>query len=79
VHHSCHRVASPSKTERNVAPLNFCSVLSLAEDEIYLLRLQELHHLPSDTTIPKITDKLKDINILMNPSQISNNLEHIYS
>lgn len=52
---------------------------NLAEYEIHLLRLQELHHLPSDTTIPKITDKLKDINILMNPSQISNTLNHIYS
>jgi transposase len=52
---------------------------NLAEYEIHLLRLQELHHLPSDTTIPKITDKLKGVNILMNPSQISNTLEHIYS
>jgi transposase len=52
---------------------------NLAEYEIHLLRLQELHHLPSDTSIPKITAKLKDINILMNPSQISNTLKHIYS
>ena len=37
---------------------------NLAEYEIYLLRLQELHHLPSDTIIPKITNKLKDINML---------------
>ena len=42
----------------------------LAEYGVYLLRLRELHNLPSDTIIPKITNNLKDINILMNPSQI---------
>jgi len=52
---------------------------NLAEYEIHLLRLQKLHHLPSDTTIPKIAEKLKDVTILMNPSQISNTLQHIYS
>jgi hypothetical protein len=53
--------------------------LNLAEYEIHLLRLEKLHHLPANTTIAEITDKLKDIHILMNLEQISKTLEHIFS
>jgi hypothetical protein len=46
--------------------------------EIHLLRLEKLHHLPSDTTIAEIDEKLKDIHILMNSEQISKTLKHIF-
>jgi hypothetical protein len=43
------------------------------------LRLQKLHHLPSNVTIAEIEQKLKDVKILMNPEQISRTLEHIFA
>ena len=53
--------------------------LNLAEYEIHLLRLEKLHHLPANTTIAEIAEKLKDVNILMNSQQISKTLKHIFS
>ena len=53
--------------------------LNLAEYEIHLLRLEKLHHLPSNTTIAEIEEKLKDVHILMNSDQISKTLKHIFS
>ena len=52
---------------------------NLAEYEIHLLRLQKLHHLPSNITIAEIEQKLKDVKILMNSEQISRTLEHIFA
>ncbi|NJO51985.1 MAG: hypothetical protein HC840_24125 [Leptolyngbyaceae cyanobacterium RM2_2_4] len=52
---------------------------NLAEYEIHLLRLQELHHLPSNVTIAEIEKKLERVKILMNSEQIKNTLNHIYS
>jgi hypothetical protein len=52
---------------------------NLAEYEIHLLRLQKLHHLPSNVTIAEIEQKLKDVKILMNSEQISRTLEHIFA
>ena len=52
---------------------------NLAEYEIHLLRLEKLHHLPSNTTIAEIEKKIKDVKILMNSAQISNTLEHIFA
>jgi hypothetical protein len=52
---------------------------NLAEYEIHLLRLQELHHLPSDITIAEIEKKLEGVKVLMSPEQIKNTLNHIYS
>ena len=51
---------------------------NLAEYEIHLLRLQKLHHLPSNVTIAEIEQKLKDVKILMDLEQISRTLEHIF-
>lgn len=53
--------------------------LNLAEYEIHLLRLEKLHHLPSNTTIAEIEENLKDVHILMNSEQISKTLNHIFS
>jgi transposase len=53
--------------------------LNLAEYEIHLLRLEKLHHLPSNITIAAIEEKLKDVHILMNSAQISKTLNHIFS
>jgi transposase len=53
--------------------------LNLAEYEIHLLRLEKLHHLPANTTIAVIEEKLKDVHILMNSDQISKTLKHIFS
>ena len=53
--------------------------LNLAEYEIHLLRLKKLHHLPSNTTITEIKEKLNDVHILMNSDQISKTLKHIFS
>ena len=52
---------------------------NLAEYEIHLLRLEKLHHLPSNTTIAEIEENLKDVHILMNSEQISKTLNHIFS
>lgn len=52
---------------------------NLAEYEIHLLRLEKLHHLPSNTTISEIEKKLEDVKILMNPEQIFKTLEHIFA
>jgi hypothetical protein len=52
---------------------------NLAEYEIHLLRLEKLHHLPSNITIAEIERELKDVKILMNSTQISNTLEHIFA
>jgi len=52
---------------------------NLAEYEIHQLRLQKLHHLPADVTIVDIEKKLEGIQFLMDSSQISNTLEHIFS
>jgi len=53
--------------------------LNLAEYEIHHLRLQKLHHMPSNTTMDQIKERLTSVNTLMNPKQISNTLEHIYA
>ena len=52
---------------------------NLAEYEIHLLRLEKLHHLPSNITIAEIEQKLKNVKILMNSAQISRTLEHIFA
>ena len=52
---------------------------NLAEYEIHLLRLEKLHHLPSNITIAEIEQKLKNVKILMNSVQISRTLEHIFA
>jgi len=52
---------------------------NLAEYEIHLLRLEKLHHLPSNVTIAEIEKKLEDVKILMNSEQILNTLKHIFS
>lgn len=52
---------------------------NLAEYEIHLLRLEKLHHLPSNITIAEIEKKLEDVKILMNSEQILNTLNHIFS
>jgi DDE superfamily endonuclease len=52
---------------------------NLAEYEIHLLRLEKLHHLPSDITIAEIERKLESVKILMNPEQIFKTLEHIFA
>jgi len=52
---------------------------NLAEYEIHLLRLQKLHHLPSNITITEIEKKLEGVKLLMEPEQISNTLEHIFA
>jgi len=39
---------------------------NLAEYEIHLLRLEKLHHLPSNVIIAEIERKLEDVKILMN-------------
>ena len=52
---------------------------NLAEYEIHLLRLEKLHHLPSDITIAEIEKKLESVKILMNPEQIFKTLEHIFA
>ena len=52
---------------------------NLAEYEIHLLRLEKLHHLPSNITISEIEEKLERVKILMNPEQIFRTLEHIFA
>ena len=52
---------------------------NLAEYKIHLLRLEKLHHLPSNVTIAEIKRKLEDVKILMNSEQILNTLNHIFS
>lgn len=52
---------------------------NLVEYEIHLLRLEKLHHLPSDVTIAEIKKKLEDIKLLMNAEQIFRTLEHIFA
>jgi transposase len=52
---------------------------NLAEYEIHLLRLEKLHHLPSDTTMSEIKTKLENVKMLMNSEQIANTLNHIFS
>ena len=52
---------------------------NLAEYEIHLLRLEKLHHLPSNITIAEIEKKLENVKTLMNPEQILNTLNHIFS
>jgi transposase len=52
---------------------------NLAEYEIHLLRLEKLHHLPSNITIAEIEKKLEDVKILMNSEQIFRTLEHIFA
>lgn len=52
---------------------------NLAEYEIHLLRLEKLHHLPSNITIAEIEEKLQNVKILMNKVQISKTLEHIFA
>jgi hypothetical protein len=52
---------------------------NLAEYEIHLLRLEKLHHLPSDLRISEIEKKLESVKILMNPEQIFKTLEHIFA
>lgn len=52
---------------------------NLVEYEIHLLRLEKLHHLPSDVTISDIERKLDDVKFLMNKEQISRTLEHIFA
>ena len=59
--------------------MSYSPSLNLAEYEIDLLRLEKLHHLPANTTIAEIAEKLKDVNILMNSEQISKTLKHIFS
>jgi len=51
---------------------------NLAEYEIHLLRLEKLHHLPSNVTIAEIEKKLEDVKILLNSEQILNTLNHIF-
>jgi transposase len=53
--------------------------LNLTEYEIHLLRLKELHHMPSNITMDQIKAKLNSIEILMNPEQISHTLNYIYN
>lgn len=52
---------------------------NLVEYEIHLLRLEKLHHLPSDVTISEIKQKLDDVKFLMNEEQICKTLEHIFA
>ena len=52
---------------------------NLAEYEIHLLRLEKLHHLPSNITIAEIEKKLENVKTLMNPEQILNTLYQIFS
>ncbi len=52
---------------------------NLAEYEIHLLRLQKLHHLPSNITITAIEQKLEGVKLLMGAEQISKTLEHIFA
>ena len=52
---------------------------NLAEYEIHLLRLQTLHHLPSNITIAEIEKILKDVKILMTSEQILKTLNHIFA
>jgi DDE superfamily endonuclease len=52
---------------------------NLVEYEIHLLRLEKLHHLPSDVTLSDIEKKLDDVKFLMNQEQISRTLEHIFA
>ena len=52
---------------------------NLAEYEIHLLRLEKLHHLPSNITIAEIEERLERVKILMNPEQIFRTLEHIFA
>jgi len=52
---------------------------NLVEYEIHLLRLEKLHHLPSDVTIAEIKKRLEDVKFLMNAEQIFRTLEHIFA
>lgn len=52
---------------------------NLVEYEIHLLRLEKLHHLPSDVTIAEIREKLEGVKFLMNAEQIFKTLEHIFT
>jgi hypothetical protein len=52
---------------------------NLPEYEIHLLRLEKLHHFPSNITIAEIEKKLEEVKILMNSEQILNTLNHIFS
>ena len=52
---------------------------NLAEYEIHLLRLEKLHHLPSNITIAEIEKRLENVKILMDSVQISRTLEHIFA
>jgi len=51
---------------------------NLAEYEIHLLRLERLHHMPSNITIEQIQSSLENVKHLMTPEQISRTLEHIF-
>lgn len=51
---------------------------NLAEYEIHLLRLEKLHHLPSNVNIEQIQSSLHDVKYLMNSEQILRTLEHIF-
>ena len=52
---------------------------NLAEYEIHLLRLEKLHHLPSNITMAEIEKRLENVKILMDSVQISRTLEHIFT
>ncbi len=52
---------------------------NLAEYEIHLLRLQKLHHLPSNITIAEIENTLEEVKILMTSEQILKTLDHIFA
>jgi hypothetical protein len=52
---------------------------NLAEYEIHLLRLQTLHHLPSNITIAQIEKILENVKILMTSEQILKTLNHIFA
>lgn len=55
--------------------------LNLAEYLIHLLRLRLLHHMPINSTIDSITEKIENFfenNQLQTPEQIHNTIQHIY-
>jgi transposase len=55
--------------------------LNLAEYLIHLLKLRLLHHMPINSTIDSITEKIENFfenNQLQTPEQIHNTIQHIY-
>lgn len=47
--------------------------------EIHFLRLQKLHHLPSNITIAEIENISENVKILITSEQILKTLDHIFA